>query len=127
MDDVLADALGPVLRDVRVSGVPEPQVLDDDWADDPAMPTAMLLLSPDGSRASLRVDRDEPEPHRIAMVADQVQEWVIEELWPTAPTNWPPCPDHPGTHPLTAKVVHGDAMWTCPADGSPFVAVGALR
>jgi hypothetical protein len=126
MDAILVDALGPVLRDLRATGVPEPEIRDEDWADDPELATAMLC-SPDGGCTGARVDRSEPEPHRIAMMADQVQEWVIEELWPTAPTNWPPCPDHPETHPLTAKVAHGGAMWTCPADGSPFVAVGALR
>ena len=67
-----------------------------------------------------------PAPDRIAMVADQVQEWVIEALWATAPTNWPPCPDHPGTHPLSANVANGAAVWTCPKDGSSFVAIGAL-
>lgn len=126
MDAVLESALVPVLRDMRTAGVPEPDVRDDDWANDPAIATAMLW-SVDGSGTGLRVDRDVPEPDRIAIVADQVQEWVIEELWPTAPTNWPPCPDHPGTHPLTAKVVNGAAIWACPADGSPVVAVGALR
>ena len=126
MDAILVDALGPVLRDIRATGVPEPEVRDEDWADDPELATAMLY-SADGSGAGVRVDRSEPEPHRIAMMADQVQEWVIEELWPTAPTNWPPCPDHPDTHPLTAKVAHGYAMWTCPADDSTVVAVGSLR
>jgi hypothetical protein len=126
MDAVLERALAPVLRDLRTTGVPEPDVRDDDWANDPTVATAMLW-SADASGAGLRVDRHAPEPDRIAMVADQVQEWVIEELWSTAPTNWPPCPDHPRTHPLTAKVVNGAAMWTCPTDGSPFVPVGALR
>ena len=126
MDAILVDALGPVLRDIRATGVPEPEVRDEDWADDPELATAMLCDARGGC-TGVRVDRSEPEPHRIAMMADQVQEWVIEELWPTAPTNWPPCPDHPDTHPLTAKVAHGDAMWTCPADGSTVVAVGSLR
>jgi hypothetical protein len=126
MDAILVDALGPVLRDLRATGVPEPEIRDEDWADDPELATAMLCNA-SGGCTGVRVDRGEPEPERIAMMADQVQEWVIEELWPTAPTNWPPCPDHPGTHPLTAKVAKGVAMWTCPGDGSPFVAVGALR
>lgn len=34
-----------------------------------------------------------PLPDRIASMADQVQEWAVEELFSIGrPTNWPQCP-----------------------------------
>jgi hypothetical protein len=125
VNDVLSQALEPVLRDIRTSGVPMPEIRDEDWADDPLTATAMLC-SPEGSASGLRVDIDAPERDRIAMVADQVQEWVIEELWGHAATNWPPCPNHPDSHPLTASTRDGVAFWICPSDLMPFSPVGSL-
>ena len=72
------------------------------------------------------VSTTDDEQTRIAMLADQVQEFVIEELWSHAPTNWPPCPQHPDTHPLIATVVEGVATWVCPREGTPCSAVGSL-
>jgi len=60
------------------------------------------------------------------MVADQVQEWAIEELWGEAPTNWPPCPHHPNSHPMKVSTSEAAAMWTCPADEAPIAPVGAV-
>jgi hypothetical protein len=84
-----------------------------------------MLWSPDGSGTGIRVELLAPEAERVAMIADQVQEWVIEELWGSAPTNWPPCPNHPGSHPLAASA-RDVAMWSCPADGTPVAPVGSL-
>ena len=126
MRDVLRQALAPVLRDIRVSGGPLPEIRDDDWAGGPDVASAMLQSRCDGSGAGVSVDATEPEPERVARVADQVQEWVIEELWGQAATNWPVCPHHPTTHPLRGEVRDGIAAWACPSDGTPFSPVGAL-
>lgn len=125
VDEVLTRSLEPVLRDIRRTGVPVPRIEDDDWTGNPEPPSAMLWSS-DGSGTGIRVDRYAPEAEQVAMVADQVQEWVIEELWGQSTTNWPPCPSHPTTHPLTATTRDGEAVWACPADRTPVCAVGAL-
>lgn len=125
VNDVLSRALEPVLRDIRASGVPVPDIRDDDWADDPQVATAMLW-SPDGSGTGVRVDVDAAEAERVAMVADQVQEWVIEELWGQAATNWPPCPNHPHSHPLSVSTRDDVAFWVCPRDGMAFAPLGSL-
>ncbi|WP_433173977.1 hypothetical protein [Actinoallomurus sp. CA-150999] len=126
MDEVLRRALEPVLRDIRATGVPEPDVRDDDWADDDLSASA-FLWSRDGSGAGVRVDRAAAEADRVVQVADQVQEWVIEELWGRAATNWPRCPQHPETHPLRASTHGRSAMWVCPGEGTPVSPVGSLE
>lgn len=117
-------ALQPVLRDIRATGAPEPDIRDDaSWS----YSAAAMLWGRDGTGMGVSVDPAEPQVDRVARVADQVQEWVIEERWGNAATNWPPCPRHPQTHPLTAAVVGDVATWTCPADGMPISPVGQLR
>ena len=126
MEDVLARALEPVLRDLQSTGVAAPQIEDVDWTGEPELPSAMLR-SPDGSGRGVLVDRDGPWHEQVEMVTDRVQEWVIEELWGRAPTNWPPCPQHPTSHPLTLATTRGLAEWVCPRDGTPVAPVGSLE
>ncbi len=45
------------------------------------------------------------------------------------PTNWPPCPEHPATHPL--QLVAGSDVdprprWTCPLTGAVVTALPPL-
>lgn len=118
-------ALEPVLRDIRASGAPVPRIGDEDWAADPEVASAMLF-SDDSNGAGFRVRLGGPAADRIADVADQVQDWVIDELMGTTATNWPPCPHHPDSHPLRAAVHDGVATWLCPSDATPFSPVGSL-
>ncbi len=121
MDDVLRQALEPVLRDIESTGAPTPRIGDADWANEAAM-----LWSADGSGMGVTVTATDPEADRTAKAADQVQEWVIEELWGQAATNWPPCPNHPDSHPLSAEVRDDVAVWVCPRERTVFAAVGSL-
>lgn len=85
-----------------------------------------MLWSPDGTGTGVRVSRSALDFERIAMVADQVQEWAIEELWGSASTNWPPCPQHPTSHPMMVSTRDAAAVWVCPVDQTAISAVGAL-
>ncbi len=125
MNDVLSQALQPVLRDIKSTGAPIPTIRDEEWADDPMVASAMLW-SADGSGTGISVDLRMPEHDRVMSVTDQVQEWVIEELWGDAATNWPSCPNHRGSHPLSAATRDGGAFWVCPNDGMPFSPIGSL-
>lgn len=121
-EDVLTRALVPVLRDVRTTGVPEPGLDGYGWVADPSVASAML-----GGSTGLSLEVGAPEESRVAAAADQVQEWVIEELWSTATaTNWPPCPRHRASHPLQSVVRAGVATWICPADGEQIGPIGSL-
>ncbi|HWU23969.1 MAG TPA: hypothetical protein VN088_20700 [Nocardioides sp.] len=125
MDELLSQALAPVLRDLASVGISAPRVEDRDWTGRPESASAMLW-SPDGSGVGVYVRRDSAESERIAMVAAQVQEWAIEELWAAGATNWPPCPRHPNTHPMAASTRDAAAVWMCPADAVVIVPVGEL-
>ena len=126
MDPDLERALRPVLADLRATGVPVPQIVDSDWTGEADRPGA-TLWSPDGSGQGVAVHRGRPPAEQVADVADQVQEWVVEELWRRAPTNWPRCPHHPTTHPLAARLQSGAAWWVCPRDGVAVSEIGSLR
>src|SRR3954454_9591424 len=103
--------------------MPEPEVRDDDWVEDPLLAPASLW-STDGSSTGIRVTLAGSEADRIAEVAGQVQDWVIEELRGTSGTNWPPCPSHPETHPPMPSTRERVAVWVCPIDGIPFAPLG---
>ncbi len=121
----LARALVRVLHDLTTTGSPLPEVDDVEWTGHPGDASA-YLRSPDGSTVGIRVDLGEPDAEQLASVADQVQEWAVEELWSSRPTNWPRCPHHPDTHPLQAAVLDGGAWWTCPQGGGRVARIGSL-
>jgi hypothetical protein len=126
MDAALAEALSPVLRDLASSGSVIPEVRDDRWAGVEGLETG-VLRSPDGSGQGVSVMTGESLPQRIASVADQVQEWAVEELCSVGrPTNWPQCPQHRSSHPPSAVVRDGRAVWACPATGRPISETGRL-
>jgi hypothetical protein len=117
VDIALPDALAPVLRDLASSGAPVPQVRDEQWPDFPGQVTAMLHDT-DGTAQGVHAMATEPLPQRVAAVAGQIQEWVIEALWRDGqPATWPQCPEHPNSHPLTAAVQEDSGAWICPGTG----------
>jgi hypothetical protein len=70
---------------------------------------------------------DDRPAEELARLADLVHQWVVEEL-PShhRPTNWPPCPLHPDTHPLEVGLVQDDVVWLCPSTGRAQARVGGL-
>jgi hypothetical protein len=126
VDDVLSEAMAPVLRDLVGAGITAPRIEDREWQPAPRSFSAMLW-SPDGSGSGVWVSGATPESERVAMVADQVQEWVFEQLWSEgAPTNWPRCPRHPHKHPMRASTGDGVAVWSCPEDDVVIGPIGGL-
>lgn len=86
-----------------------------------------MLWSPDGNGFGVSLSRSATSAERVAGMADQVQQWAIEDqLWGRGDTNWPPCPAHPDTHPLTAAVVDDAAVWVCPQGGEVVAHVGEI-
>ena len=62
---------------------------------------------------------------RVAALADQVQDFVVEDLpRQNRSTAWPECPDHPNRHPLGAGVEGDHAVWRCPTTGSVVREIG---
>lgn len=127
VDDALHQALAPVRLDLGAAdgAVRLPTIEEQDWTGDPGRPSAMIW-SADGTGRGVSVDRSASLAERVVSAADQLQEWMIEELWGSSPTNWPPCPWHPDSHPLRATVRADDAWWSCPRDGTPVARIGTL-
>jgi hypothetical protein len=124
VDMALADALAPVLRDLENSGSVVPDIHDNQWSDFEGQVMAMLY-GPDGSGQGVSTMTTEPE--RVASVADQVQVWAVEQLCSIGqPTNWPPYPQHPDSHPLSVVVRNGRAVWNCPKTGHVVSEIGQL-
>jgi hypothetical protein len=105
--------LSSIFNDLRSGRLDVPQVVDEDWMNAPGMESFWLRFS-DGSIAGIRVDLAATPAEQCAWIADQIQEYVIDDqLQGTDRTNWPPCPLHPRTHPLTPVAVGEQAAWTC--------------
>jgi hypothetical protein len=127
VDIALSEALAPVLDDLGSSGAPVPGVRDQQWSNFPGQVTAMLHDA-DGTAQGISAMAAEPLAQRIASIADQVQEWAVEALWRVGrPATWPECPEHPGSHPLTAAVREDRAVWACPKTGHLVNSIGRLH
>jgi hypothetical protein len=121
----LRTTLDPVLRDLRTSGAIVPDVREQAWDDDPDF--VFAFIGSDSSGLGIRVELGLPAAERVADLADQVQEWEVEELAAEGrPATWPECPEHPDSHPLAPVVRDSDAVWSCPRSGHVIQPIGAL-
>lgn len=126
VDAVLRQALEPILRDLKRGGLDEPRIEDRDWTGD-SETTSAMLWSIDGSGSGVSVLLSETPSERIADMADQVQQWAIEDqLWRAGATNWPRCPAHPNAHPLQAAAVNDAAVWVCPQNRDVVAQIGEV-
>ena len=122
----LIRALALVLHDLEETGGPVPVVEVSDWQTHPGAESA-FLRSVDQTGMGVWVDTGAPLAEQVVMVADQVQEWAVEERAMRRATNWPRCPEHPENHPLTAVATDETAVWTCPASGRAVCGIGQLE
>jgi hypothetical protein len=131
---LLQAAAEPILRDLRTSGAIVPDVVAEAH-DDTGPDRVAAWIQPPG-RADARsvgsqgiyVQIDVSPPERLADLADQIQEWEVEELCAAGrPATWPECPQHPNTHPLTPEALRDQAAWCCPRTGQVIGAIGALQ
>ena len=130
----LRAAMEPVLRDLRGSGAIVPDVVEQ-AREDLGPDCVPAWIQPPGTAGSLvagsqgiRVLLGLSLPERLADLADQLQEWEVEELAAAGrPATWPECPEHPDSHPLAPQARGGQAVWCCPRTGQAISAIGALR
>ena len=124
----LHDTLAPVLRDIQASGAVLPVIRDetrDPVGDDFV---SVMMWSSDGTGMGVHVPTQDTAAARVARLAEQVQEWEIEELAAVGRSaTWPECPDHPNSHPLQPGLSDQDtAVWCCPRSGRVISQVGAF-
>jgi hypothetical protein len=119
-------AIDLISKDLMAGGVPLPRVEPKAWQNlEPSQ--SVMLFAADGSGMGVWLDLSQPHAERLAHLADQVQEWAVEELARLRrPTNWPVCPAHPVNHPLKANVESGQAVWACPHRNAASSPVGGL-
>lgn len=120
----LADALDLVLHDLGPLAMHlrfEP--------DDQAGPEydGIVVKFPDGGGAGIYVPTGDQAAQRLAWIADELQDVVVEWLPELGlPAVWPECPDHPDSHPLRVSDDQGTAVWICPRTGDRVGAIGHL-
>lgn len=124
----LREAMAPVLRDIQVSGAIPPAIqeethdaVDDEWI-------GVMLWSSDGTGMGVFIPAEPIAAEQVARLAEQVQEWEIEELASVGRSaTWPECPEHPNSHPLQPAADDSNrAVWRCPRSGRVISQVGAL-
>jgi hypothetical protein len=124
---MLRETLAPLLRDLRASGAVMPDIDESGWDTDPDVVSA-LIIRPGMSQWGIRLRRTLSAADRLADLADQVQEWQVEELWAIGRgATWPECPEHPNSHPLSAGIHGDDAVWTCLKNRHVICHIGELR
>jgi hypothetical protein len=122
----LRESIDRVLPDLLATSGLTPEIRDVEWAADPPLQSAMLH-SPDGTGRGISVRSDEGPAERVADLADQIQEWAVEELCAIGqPATWPECPEHPDSHPLAPVAVGGVAVWECPRSNRIVAEIGHL-
>jgi hypothetical protein len=125
---VIRAAFAPVLRDLRATGAIVPEVREEAHDDRTAEAVSAWVTSGDGSGMGVWVSLADSPAERVAQLAEQLQEWEVEQLcWAGRSATWPECPEHPGSHPLEPVVAGGIAVWRCPRSQRAAGTIGGLE
>lgn len=124
----LRETLAPVLRDIQASGAIRPIIREetrDSVTDDFV---SVMVWHADRTGMGVFVPAEDTAAQRVVRLAEQVQEWEIEELAAAGRSaTWPECPDHPNSHPLQPVLSGQDtAVWRCPRSARVISQVGAF-
>jgi hypothetical protein len=124
----LRESLAPVLHDAEASGAILPAIQEEAYADVGDESVSVMAWGSGGSGMGLFIPTERLAGERVARLAEQVQEWEVEELAAAGRSaTWPECPDHRKSHPLEPVVAaDGWAVWRCPRAGRVICAIGAL-
>jgi len=126
---VLRESLHPVLRDMTASGAVLPAVREEAHEDLGGEALSAWIEGEGASGQGIRIWLANSAAQRLVDLADQLQEWEVEELCAVGrPATWPECPEHPNSHPLE-PVLDGSqtAVWRCPRSGHVVCPIGDLR
>lgn len=125
---VIREAFAPVLRDLRATGAIVPDVREEARDDRAGEAVSAWVTSGDGGGMGVWVSLAGSPAERVAQLAEQVQEWEVEQLcWAGRSATWPECPEHPGSHPLEPAVAGGVAVWRCPRSRRVAGTIGSLE
>ena len=114
----VTELLRPLLRDIEESGGPADAAVAEPGPDgEPG-------VAMEGGRFWI----GDVDDWSVAEVQQRLVDGVHEQLLDLVVlgSSWPPCPRHPGTHPMWAEVGADAVWWTCPRDHQPVEPVGGL-
>jgi len=125
---VFRESVGPVLRDIEASGAILPRIKEETYEGVGDEFASVWVWGSDGTGMGLVMPSERLAAERSVRMAEQVQEWEIEELAAAGRSaTWPECPDHPNSHPLDPMVDDQNrAVWRCPRSGDVICEIGTL-
>jgi hypothetical protein len=125
--EVVREAAAPVLRDIAASGAIGLGLREEARADRGDEIVCAWMSSVDGiTGVDISVSLADSVAERVSGLAEQLQEWEVEELAAAGRSaSWPECPEHPNSHPLEPEA-DDSAVWRCPRSGDVICAIGAL-
>jgi hypothetical protein len=125
--DVLRAALAPILRDIGATGAIVPQIVPEAHE---RRDEAVCAWIDEGNGLGCGIWvplYGESAAHQVCWLAEQFVEWESEKLADVGrPAVWPPCPDHPGAHPLWPEFDGESAVWQCTTSERVVSRIGAL-
>jgi hypothetical protein len=110
--ELLADFEEPVPLGLRVGFLP------DEFYESTG---SVFVVEPAGQYGGVGVSMSDGLERLMLAIASGIQDFISEfdDSWGDAR---PPCPGHP--HPAWAKVLDGEAWWTCPRTGTRLKRIG---
>jgi hypothetical protein len=122
------ETMAPVLRDIEASGAILPSIQEEAYEDVGDVSFRVWVWGSDGTGMGLVMPTARLVAERVVRLAEQLQEWEIEELAAVGRSaTWPECPDHPNSHPLEPIVDDKNmAVWRCPRAGHVVCEIGTL-
>lgn len=125
--------IGPIVADLEASGYAVS--IDEDWGPSPYDPHSaarevMVTTAVGGGNGILVGAPGEPvTAEMVAEAAHALQDGIIDAgFYKTGTaTIWPPCPHHPGTHPLTPLTRGNEVFWSCLRTGEVICRLGELE
>ncbi len=124
---VLQSALAPILRDIRATGAIMPVIVPEAHEDRGEGYVCAWITFGTRDGTGIWVPVAGPAANRVFWLAEQMVEWECEKLADAGRSPaWPPCPDHPGQHPLRPDLKGDSALWKCPAREYVVSKIGAF-
>jgi hypothetical protein len=123
---VLWEAATPLLRDMDATGRARPDVREEAHEDRGDHAACAWIQEPGGFGQGIAVWLDCSSGARLCDLAEQLQAWAGDVQVDPARRPWPDCPDHPGSHELTADTRDDAAVWCCPQGGQVIAGIGML-
>jgi hypothetical protein len=123
---VLRETIAPLLRDLEASRRALPEIREE--AHEDYGENAVCAWIQDNGRCGqgIRVWLFSSPAERLRDLAEELQSWAGDVQVDPARRPWPDCPDHPGSHNLSAVTRYEVAVWRCPGSGSVIAEIGSL-